>query len=833
MKPSKNKELYNYSKQLSLNRINSVPSLKTKSYYITNKKKSDLILINKHIIKHKDKNIVFNKNINRSTGNLFNEKELKEIKERSPKYIKNTNKKIIPLMSINKSSNFVLPEMKPKLNYRSKTSLNFYIKTITSEKVEGRVMSNEEIFLLLKAKCKDIGINFRENMYFKFKEFCNTKCNNRVADFSECNLSINSIRIISLLLLDANRLARLDLTRNNIGDFGVEILVNSLKNTNSLLYLNLSSNSITHKGGQIIFNSFINQQSIIDLNLSSLEGSNRNRITGLGLQDIPIYLNHNYFIEKLNLSGNSIRNEGFILICQGLQKNQTLQSLDISNNSINEKGVKKGFELISTYKLLGSIINFNISNNPLTNVGIEIIASNLKYLPNLVSLNISFCSFDFKGFQIILKTIQHMKRMDNLNVAGNNFKSEKLFILKEYFVVFGIRYLNMSRCLLGDKGGYFLGECLAANDTLKYLNLSGNNISDLGFKGIATIFKFNKCLEYFDCSCNFISNNSAREFFKNLENNLTLKSVNFHDNQLNDEICGDIMNTLEINNCLIHINLSINRIQIKAIDDINKKLKLNSEKRKTNIVPEIEKNIRDLEFKPEQFQTLSKIIVEKKNWLKLSYKKLKEEDKSYKITIGKEKENLQKEKINLEKVKKERKITENAIKEICKEIEKNNIEQRKKENKMKTKIQKEKIKLKDIQQENNIYYIDIEKQKNKIIENVQKLEQECKLSNNRYMLAKKDYESKEKEYIEKFKKYQNLLDPTLLFKVKTDDNNIEELKEPKLKSKISNKKLLVKYNSNINNTTNNMTYKTTTLTTGNNGKNNIEEKKIFKLEKKK
>ena len=833
MKPSKNKELYNYSKQLSLNRINSVPSLKTKSYYITTKKKSDLILINKHIIKHKDKNIVFNKNINRSTGNLFNEKELKEIKEKSPKYIKKTNKKISPLMLINKSSNFVLPEMKPKLNYRSKTSLNFYIKTLASEKVEGRVMSNEEIFLLLKAKCKDIGINFRENMYFKFKEFCNAKCNNRVADFSECNFSLNSIRIISIILLDTNRLSRLDLTRNNIGDLGVEILVNSLKNTNSLLYLNLSSNSITHKGGQNIFNSFINQQSIIDLNLSSLEGSNRNRITGLGMQDIPIYLNHNYFIEKLNLSGNSIRNEGFILICQGLQKNQTLQSLDISNNSINEKGVKKGFEIISTYKLLGSIINFNISNNPLTNTGLEIIASNLKYLPNLVSLNISFCGFDFKGLQIILKTIQHMKKMDNLNVAGNNFKSDNLFALKEYFAVFGIRYLNMSRCLLGDRGGYYIGECLSVNDTLKYLNLSANNMSDLGFKVIATIFKFNKCLEYFDCSCNFISNNSAREFFKNLESNITLKSVNFHDNQLNDEICGDIMNTLEINSCLIHINLSVNRIQIKTIDDINKKLKLNSEKRKTNIVPEIEKNIRDLEFKPEQFQTLSKIIVEKKNWLKLSYKKLKEEDKSYKITIGKEKENLQKEKINLEKVKKERKIAENAIKEICKEIEKNNIEQRKKENKMKTKIQREKMKLKDIQQENDIYYKDIEEKKNKIIENVQKVEQECNLSINRYMLAKKDYESKEKEYIEKFKQYQNLLDPSLLLKVKTDDYNTKELNESKIKFKMSNKKLSVKYNSNINNTTNNMTYKTTTLTTGNNGKNFIEEKKVSKFEKKK
>ena len=412
MKPSKNKEPINNSKNFSLNRINSVPSLKSKSYYITNKNKSKVILINKHIIKHKDKynekNILLNKNINRSTGNLFNDKELNAIEE-SPKYNIKTIKKINPLMSLDKNNSLILPEMKPKLNYKSKSSINFYIKTMVKEKAEGRIMTNEEIFLLLKAKCKDIGINFRENMYFKFKEFCNAKCKNRVADFSECNFSINSVRIITMILLDTNRISRLDLSRNNIGNLGVEIIVNSLKDSKSLVYLNLSSNSITHKGGHNIFNSFIYQQSIIDLNLSSIEGSNRNRITEYGMQNIPLYLNHNFFIETLNLSGNSIKNEGFILICQGLQKNQTLQNLDISNNSINEKGLKKGFDIISSYnKLLTNIINFNISNNPLTNTGLEILASNLKYVPNLVFLNISFCSFDFKGFQIILKTLQSL-----------------------------------------------------------------------------------------------------------------------------------------------------------------------------------------------------------------------------------------------------------------------------------------------------------------------------------------------------------------------------------------------------------------------------------------
>ena len=155
-------------------------------------------------------------------------------------------------------------------------------------------MINKEIFLLLKAKCKDIGINFRENMFFKFKEFCNTRCKNRIADFSESYLGLNSIKVISLLLLDTNRLSRLDLSKNNIGNLGVEILVNSIKKSRSL----------------------------VSLNLSTLEGSNRNRITSVGIENIPIFLNVNHFIEMLHLSGNSIKNEGFLYICEGLEKNQ-------------------------------------------------------------------------------------------------------------------------------------------------------------------------------------------------------------------------------------------------------------------------------------------------------------------------------------------------------------------------------------------------------------------------------------------------------------------------------------------------------------------------------
>ena len=835
----------NFPKQKVLkvlhNRVNSVPSMKTKYHYMMNTKKTKsnsqrLILIKKHI--QNNKKGLNNKNPNRSTGNLFKE-ELKEIKEKSPKVntrIKRinpiTNNLILPEMnntnSINSINNTINQKNKTIYN-KCNTSLDIYLKKGLKE--DGKVMNNEEIFLLLKAKCKDIGISFRENMFPKFKEFCNLKCKNRIADFSESYFGLYSIRIITLLLLDTNRISRLDLTRNNIGNMGVEILVNSLKDSKSLVSLNLSSNSISYKGGQNIFGSLINQESIIDLNLASLEGSNRNRITEVGIQDISIYLKNNHFIEMLNLSGNSIKNEGFSYICEGLEKNQSLHNLDISNNGINEKGIKKGLEIINNYKISSKISNLNISNNPISTNGIIILASNMKSFPNLISLNIAYCGFEFKGFQTLLKSVQYMKKLENLNVSGNNLRTEIFYILKEYFSVFGVRYLNLSRCLLGDNGVFYLAECISSNESLKYLNISGNSISDYGFKGFINVFRFNKYMEFFDCSCNFITNNTARNFVKSLYNNIHLKSINFNDNQLSDELGGDIIDLLDHNNTLIHFNLLNNRIQTKTIDDINKKLKINYDKSRSDIIPEIERNIRELDFRPEQFETLSKIIIDKRNLLKLYYKKLKEDDKNYRNTIINENKKIKEEKKRLEILKEQRKNIENSITKVFRGNDNEKVRLKTEVNNLNKLIAKEKILLKDINVDNNMLMKEYERNKQEVNDKIFEVEKILKIYKDKYKKAKNEYDIKDKEYIEKFKKYQDLLNPSLFVKIKTEEKEEKEELRSSLKNlKLKKTKLSFK-NNNMNNK--NIAYSSTTLSTGNTGKNTFEEKRSFKFNKKK
>ena len=115
--------------------------------------------------------------------------------------------------------------------------------------------------------------------------------------------------------------------------------------------------------------------------------------TGKKLQDAELHKNK--YIEKLNLSGNSIKDEGFISICKALKDNKNLEILNISNNDIHSQGLTQGLNLITSCK----ITSLNLSQNKLQDTGIKILSNSLKFFPNLCKLNLSDCVFEFNGFK--------------------------------------------------------------------------------------------------------------------------------------------------------------------------------------------------------------------------------------------------------------------------------------------------------------------------------------------------------------------------------------------------------------------------------------------------
>ena len=687
---------------------------------------SNPIKINKNKLKKKIKEInpLFSK-VN-SVNNINN--------NNMTKYDKKTEEKLYKYNILYGSySNNIIRTYSPKMRPIS-SSINSFEKKINSkESIENNFFSEKEIKLLIEAKCKDIGINLRENMINKFRDYCNLKCKNRKIILNECNLGFYSIKFLCSIIIKEDRISILNLSKNNIGNKGAILLSNAIRKNNSLVSLNLTSNCITSKGGEHLLNSLINQQSLIEFNINSCEGINRNRISFLGIKNIEKVLFYNLFLENFCVSGNGIKNEGLIFIFNGLNTNQTLHYLDVSNNDINLNGIENTFCKINICKL----IELNISDNFFGDEGLIKITESLKNFPQITTLKISNCGIEFKGFYYLLKNIILLKRIKNLDISGNNIKSKKFNLIKQYFMNLNIINLNLSNCSLGNKAGKILGECLNLNETIEKIYLSNNKISDEGFKSFIPLFKNNYSIKLFDISRNFISEKSTFKFIENLKENKTLKKINFFDNQLKSEIGNLLLEILSINKTLIKIDLGYNRIPLKFIEEINKKLKENEENLKNNFVPKLERQVQTQRFSPVLFRIFTKKIIDRKNFQnqisekiiqdQINYKNLrKEESNNLNLLIDKNKslekeisevefknkllsEQIKKYKENyyiklfdlekkIDKIKEELKLLEEKNKKLNFECEKNKMELENiiKQTEVQVKLSKEKVQLANI-----------------------------------------------------------------------------------------------------------------------------------------
>ena len=696
-------------------------------------------------------------------------------------------------------SNNLIRTYSPKMRPMS-SSINEFNKKMAYENSKNVfVFDEEEIMQIIKARCKDLGIKLRENMVFKLKNFINSKCRNRCVDLRDFYLGIHSIQIISHYIFKVDRIAKLNLTRNNLGDQGIEILISAVKNSMSLISLDITSNNISYKGGQFIFKNLSEQQSLIDLNISSLEGTNRNRLTNSGLKYIDLFFNKNKYIETLNLSGNSLKDEGLVLICQSINDNKNLQNLNISNNEIGSTGLIQGLTFINLCKL----ISFNLSNNQLLDSGIKALSNSLQFFPNLRELNISNCGFEFKGFEYLIKSLTLYKNIWTLNISGNVIKDKNFENIKTYFESLTIRNLNMSKCLLGNEASLILGDCIANNESIKKLNISCNKISDEGFRNFASLFSSNSTIESFDCSQNLITDKSAMKLVKGLKYNHTLKKINFFDNQVTNNTGNLFLEILHSNKTLRSVNLLLNRVQLRIMEEINKRLKSNVDKEKAKYVPDLYKTIKNLKFNPEAFKFYEKNIKNKKTMQVDLYKRVKKDDKFFTRLI-----NIENKKIDI-KINKKLNIeseitkTQNEIKNILQDFSQLQDEIFEQEKEIEKKIEAEKKIYKKYKDENDLLKIEYNATKKSFDDIIEETIIKQKKSKDKLSIAEIAVNTRLKEISKKRDLLAKLYDPEFLIPIKdNNENSINQVDNAKDKIKKLSGSILKKstfnYTSSLN-----------------------------------
>ena len=559
----------------------------------------------------------------------------KEIKQKT---INSTNKKFYDYNVIfGYKTNNIIKSYTPKLILQKPTKNQAVNKN--GQEIH-QVFDEDEITSLFYQKCMDLNIPLKEELMNRFTDYIKLKCVNRIIDLTDCKLGYNSMVVLSeILKKNNNKFSRLILSKNNFGDKGVELLLDSIQDNSSLVELNLSSNAIKAKGGKLIFAYLLEQPSIISLDLSSSEGINRNRICTEGVRLIEEVLQTNFFIENLDLSSNSIKTEGFKYLINGLKGNMVLKYLNVSNNEIDEKGM---------YYLKDNIIDsklevLDVSSNPIGNEGATAVGSCLgsEKLSEVVKVNLSDCSIRFSGIREFFKNLRANKKITTILLNKNNLFSKKWVYLEDFILNLNLRHLELSSCSL-NVSVIDISKILQHHSTLKVLDLSHNQINDTSFIYFKSYPKENLSLVELDFSRNYISDKSGKFFFENLINNRCLQKLNFFDNQLQNESANAVIESLRINHSLTYINLKSNRVPIRIMKEINIRIQNNKLIEKEKFLPQLKREIRDLSFDPEEINLLKQRIILQSQEKEMAMQKLKEDNKLIKMKKNENEKELNK-----------------------------------------------------------------------------------------------------------------------------------------------------------------------------------------------
>lgn len=145
-----------------------------------------------------------------------------------------------------------------------------------------------------------------------------------------------------ILSLEQCTIVYLDLTGNQLGDEGAQIIAQALRTNTSLQYLNLSMNDIASTGAGALCN-------ILSLPTQTLASTgqqqHQQQLEIMGDKNI---LTSNTTLQHLDLSMNRLGYEGFEHVCNLLKSKHSLVTLSLRSNRMTSKdAVSKMLEILA------------------------------------------------------------------------------------------------------------------------------------------------------------------------------------------------------------------------------------------------------------------------------------------------------------------------------------------------------------------------------------------------------------------------------------------------------------------------------------------------------
>ena len=263
----------------------------------------------------------------------------------------------------------------------------------------------------------------------------------------------------------------LDISQNDISEFGITSLCSSLKSNTSLLTLIISlpkTKGVIYVNGEGSVCNMANKQ-----------------LGDTGAQIVSALLYSNTNVIKLDVSGNQIRDDGTIAISDCLKNNSMLQEIILSCNNISVVGATK----------IAEIIQVNTT---------------------LQKLDISCCGIPDDGAVVISESYKSNKTLQELITSWNN---------DQVIVNTVDTFWNLSNKNIGNTGALIVSNLLHDNTMVKQLNISYNNISEDGAVAISCCLTNNSTLEELDMSGNDINQEAVEAVFNAIKLSSSLKRL--------------------------------------------------------------------------------------------------------------------------------------------------------------------------------------------------------------------------------------------------------------------------------------------------------------------
>ena len=203
-----------------------------------------------------------------------------------------------------------------------------------------------------------------------------------------------------------NRMRILGLGSNNLSEGSMKTLADIIRKDAFLHELRLSGNGLRDFGTSLLMNSLIDNLTLVKLDLSNC---------GLKHCDWAPSLTLMAALSEVNMSCNSISDQGCESLATSLMKNCSIRHLDLSNNLF---GSRLSMKLGDMLEHNASLLSLNLSRNIMTSQCWKAISIGISKNRTLLSLNVTNCNILLESAHELYQALSQNNVLD-LHIDGN------------------------------------------------------------------------------------------------------------------------------------------------------------------------------------------------------------------------------------------------------------------------------------------------------------------------------------------------------------------------------------------------------------------------------